>query len=132
MSSTSPPTLPKNIHSNSAVDSGPASSHFRVYQQTTVGSTDISIQIFIPATISAPPYYKTLIAKTFFHQILALTDTHSAFFSDLMTTVASYISLNTGTTEREAEAAVATIRSVFFRVSHLQSTYKLPILKTKK
>ena len=52
--------------------------------------------------------------------MLAFTDIPSASFSDLMITVASYFPLNTSTTEREVEAAVVTIRSVFFRVFHLQ------------
>ena len=37
-----------------------------------------------------------------------------------MTTVASYLPLNTGSTEREAETTVASIRSTFFYVSNLQ------------
>ena len=61
-----------------------------------------------------------MIAKIFFRQILTLTDMSSVSFSDLMATVASYLSLNTGSAEREAETAVETICSNFFLISNLQ------------
>ena len=37
-----------------------------------------------------------------------------------MSIVVSYLSLNTGSAERETESAVATIRSHFFLISNLQ------------
>ena len=45
----------QNIHSISADDGGPASSHFGVYQQTTVGSSDDSIWTLVQVAISAAP-----------------------------------------------------------------------------
>ena len=96
------------------------SSHFDVYQQASVGSGNVTTRTLVPAPISADPYRKTLIAKLFFCQIISLINTPSVSFSDLMTTVASYFPLNTGSAEREAEAAVICIRSAFFRVSNLQ------------
>ena len=120
MTSPTPTILLNNIRSPSAVDGVPQSSHFGVYQQTTVGTGDVSIRTLVPAAISAAPYRKALIAKLFFRQILALTDSPSTSFNDLMTTVALYFSLNTGAAEREAESAVAFIRSNFFLIPNLQ------------
>ena len=89
-------TLLDNIRSPSAVDGVPQSSHFGVYQQTAVGTGDVSIRTLVPAAISAAPYRNALIAKLLFRQILALTHLPSTSFNDLMTTVAFYFSLNTG------------------------------------
>ena len=85
-----------------------------------VGSGDVSVRTLIPTAIIAAPYRKALIANLFFRQILALTDTFSVSFSDLMSTIISYLSLNTGSAEREAETAVATIRSNSFLSYNLQ------------
>ena len=70
--------------------------------------------------ISAAPYRKALIAKIFFRQIFALTDTTFASFSYLITTVASYFTLTIGSADRETETTVANIRSNFFLISKLQ------------
>ena len=51
---------------------------------------------------------------------MTLSDTPSVSFSDLVSTVASYFSLNTGSTEREVETASINIRNAFFLVSNLQ------------
>ena len=114
MNSTAPNTLTNNTLSLSNRISGLTSSHFGVFQQTLVDCGDVSIRTLVPATISAIPYRKVLIANIFFRQILALSDTPSISFSDLMTTVASYSSLNMSAAERETETAVVTIRSNFF------------------
>ena len=120
MSSTNTDDRSKNYLSLIASTSGPRSSHFGIYQQTSVGSKEVTIRTLVPAVIFAEPYRKALIAKMFFRQILFLADAPSVSFSDLMTTVALYSSINTGSSEREAEAAVTSIRSVFFRVTKLQ------------
>ena len=88
---------------------GPKSSHFGIYQQTSVGSSDVTIRTFVLTAISVEPYCKVLIAKLFFYQILSLADASSVSFSILVTTVALYYSINTGSSEREVEAAVTSI-----------------------
>ena len=117
LSSTNTDDRSNNYLSLTASTSGPRSSHFGIYPQTSVGSKEVTIRTLVPAVIFAEPYRKALIAKMFFRQILFLTDAPSVSFSDLMTTVALYY---TGSSEREAEAAVTSIRSVFFRVTKLQ------------
>ena len=110
MNFSAPNTLTKKFLSLSNGINGPTSSYFGVYQQTLVGSGDVSIRTLVPA----------LIDKLFFRQIFALTDTNFVSFSALMSTVASYFSLNTVSAEKEAETAVATIRSNFFLITNLQ------------
>ena len=114
MISTHPINHSNDIHIISAVEGSLVSSHFVVYQLTTVGSSDFSKRTLVPVAISAVPYRKALITTIFFRQILALADTLPVSFSTLMTTVASYFSLNTDATEREVEAAVAIICSIYF------------------
>ena len=103
MTSTASNILSKNDFSLSNGTNGPTSSHFGVYQQTMVRSSDVSIQKLVPAAISTAPYCKALIAKFFFHQIIDFPNTPSVSLSNLMTTVASYLSLNTDVTERKVE-----------------------------
>ena len=102
------------MHTPSAVDGVPESSHFGVYQQMDVDTGDVSIRTLVPAAISTVQYRKALIANLFFRQILALTDTPYTSFNDLMTTVALYVLLNTGAAERGAESTVGIIRFNFF------------------
>ena len=120
MNSTAPNTITNNALSLSNRINGSTSSHFGVYQQTLVGTSDVSIRTLLSAAISATPHRKALIAKLFFRQILALTNTLSVSFRNLMTTVASYFSLNTSTAEKEAETTVKTIRSNLFPISNLK------------
>ena len=54
------------------------------------------------------------------HQILALSDTTTVSFSDLMTTVASYFDFNTEATAKEVETIVARVRTDLFCVNNLQ------------
>ena len=93
---------------------GPSTSHFGVYQQTSVGTSDVTMRTLVPSAIGAEPYRKELIAKLFFRQILPLTDATYVSFSNLITTVSLYFSINTGSSERESAAAVVSIRSNFF------------------
>ena len=109
-----------NYSSLTASTGGPRTSHFGIYQQTSVGTGDITIRTFVPAAISTEPYRKALISKLFFRQILPLADATYVSFSDLMTTVALHFSINTGLSKRESDAAVISIRSNFFRVTNLQ------------
>ena len=99
---------------------GPSTSHFGVYQKTSVGTSDVTMRTLVPAAIGAEPYRKALIAKLFFRQILPLTDATYVSFSNLITTVSLYFSINTGSSERESAAAVVSIRSNFFLVTNLQ------------
>lgn len=57
--------------------------------------------------------FQLLIANLFRH-IFILIDMPSVSFSDFMTTVASYLSLNKGAAGREAKTTVSTIRFNFF------------------
>ena len=66
MNNTSHTTLTKNALSVSNGINGPISSHFGVYQQTKIGSSKVSTHTLVPASISAEPYRKALIAKIFF------------------------------------------------------------------
>ena len=108
MSSTNPDDCSNNYLFLTASTGGPKSLHFGIYQQTSVGSSDVTIRTLVSTAISVEPYCK-LIAKLFFCQILSLTDASSVSFSNLVTTVALYYSINTGSSEREVEAAVTSI-----------------------
>jgi len=113
-------TLHNNNITNLGGGSGGSSfANFGVYQQTPVGHSELSIRTLVPDAISAEPYRKALIAKLFFYQILSLTDSPSVSFNDLFDTVAAYFDINTGSAEREAEAAAQSISRSFFRVSNL-------------
>ena len=112
------------IHNNNITNLGGGTggsifANFGVYQQTPVGLSELSIRTLVPDAISAEPYRKALIEKLFFYQILSLTDSPSVFFNDLLATVAAYFDINTGSAEREAEAAAQSISRLFFRVSNL-------------
>ena len=112
------------IHNNNITNLGGGSggssfANFGVYQQTPVGLSELSIRTLVPDAISAEPYRKALIAKLFFHQIFSLKYSPSVSFDDLLATVAVYVDINTGSTEREVEAAAQYISRSFFRVSNL-------------
>ena len=94
-------------------NSGSALANFGVYMQTPVGLSELSIRTLVPVPISAEPYRKALIVKLFFHQILSLTDSPSFSVNDLMATVAVNFDINTGSTEREMEAATQSISRSF-------------------
>ena len=94
-------------------NSGSSLENFGVYRQTPVELSELSIRTLVPVPISAEPYHKTLIVKLFFHQILSLADSPSVSVNDLMTTVAAYFDINTGSAEREAEAAAQSISRSF-------------------
>ena len=113
MSSTITSDGSNNYSSLTASTGGPRTSHFGIYQQTSVDTGDITIRTLVPVAISAEPYRKALISKLFFRQILPLADATYVSFSDLMTTIALYFSINTGSSERESEATVTSIRSNF-------------------
>ena len=98
-----------NISTFTAGISGSALPNFGAYQQISVGLIEISIRILVPDAISADPYRNVLIAKLFFRQILFLFDSPSIFFNDLMTIIAFYFHINTGSAEREAETAAQPI-----------------------
>ena len=98
---------------------GSVGSNFGVYQQITVGLSNLSIRTLVLDTISSEPYRKALIANLYFHQILSLADSPSVGLNDLLSTVASYFSINTRFAEREADTAARSISRSFFRVSYL-------------
>ena len=52
-------------------------------------------------------------------QILSLADFPSVELNDLLFIVASYVSINTGSAERDADTAVQSISRSFFRISNL-------------
>ena len=94
-------------------NSGSSLANFGVYRQTLVGLSELSIRTLVPVPISAEPYRNALIAKLFFHQILSLADSPSVSVNDLIATVAAYFDINTGSLEREAEAAAQSISRFF-------------------
>ena len=102
-----------NISTLTADISGSALSNFGLYQQTLVGLSELSIRTLVLYAISAETYGKVLIEKISFRQILSLSDSPSVSFNDLTTTIASYFDINTGSAEKEAEAAAQSI-SWFF------------------
>ena len=106
-------TTNTNDSKSSATSRVTVSSNFGVHQQNSNGSNDISIRTLVPNTNSLEPYHKALISKLFFRQIKTYFETPFISFSDLMSTVASYFGLNTGSAEREAEFTAISI-SVFF------------------
>ena len=81
--------------------------------------SNLSIRTLVLDTISSEPYRKALIANLYFHQILSLADSPSVGLNDLLSTVASYFSINTRFAEREADTAARSISRSFFRVSYL-------------
>ena len=76
MNSNDPTTLTNNALSLSNGINGPTSFHIDVYQQTKIGSSEVSIRTLVPASISAEPYRKALIGKMLFRKILTLSATH--------------------------------------------------------
>ena len=98
-----------NISTLTADISGSALSNFGLYQQTLVGLSELSIRTLVLYAISAETYGKVLIEKISFRQILSLSDSPSVSFNDLTTTIASYFDINTGSAEKEAEAAAQSI-----------------------
>lgn len=93
---------------------------FGVYQQTSIGSSDISTHILVPDAIIVELYRNALIIKLLFQKIITLSDNHSVSFSDIMSALASYFVLNTGSAEKETEPTVTDIRNDFSLVSNLQ------------
>ena len=114
-------TTTTNVSPSSAISRTTVSSNFGVYQQTSIGSSSISIRTLVLDVISADPYRKALIAKLFLHQIMIFSDTHSVSFSNLISTVVSYFGLNTGFAERETDTTTIDIRNNFILVYNLQN-----------
>ena len=112
-------TTPTNASPSSATSRTTVSSNFGVYQQISIGSSDISTHTLVPDAISAESDRKALIVKLFFRKIINLSDTPSVFFSDLMSIVASYFGFNTGSAERETETTIIDIRNAFGIVSNM-------------
>ena len=109
----------KDITNLDGNNSGSTLANFGVYIQTPVGLSEFPIRTLVSDPISAESYHKVQIAKLFFHQILSLTDSSSVSVNDIMATVATYFDINTGSAEREAEAAAKSISRSFFHVSNL-------------
>ena len=113
MSSTTNTINNYNISNLGGGGCGSAFANFGVYQQTPVELGELPLSTHVPDNISAEPYRKALIAKLFFHKILSLTDSPSAFFNDLLATIAAYFDIITGSAEKEAEASAQSI-SLYF------------------
>ena len=112
-------TLQQNNISTIGDSGSSIASTFGVYQQISVGLSDLSIRTLVPDPISADPYRKALIVKLFFRQILSLADSPSVELNDLLFTVASYFCFSTGSAERDANIAAQSISRAIFRVSNL-------------
>ena len=108
-----------NYSSLTASTGGPSTSYFGVYQQTSVGTGDVTIRTLVPVAISPEPYRKPLIAKLCFRYVVLLADKTYFSFKDFMTTISLYFSINTGSSERESETTVTFIRYNYFRVTNL-------------
>ena len=93
-------TILANIANTSVANSA---SFFGTLQQTTVGSSEVTICAIVPPPIIAEPYRKAMAVILFFRRILALSDFSSIPLSYLTTTVALYFDMITGSAEREAE-----------------------------
>ena len=85
---------------------------------TAIGAGDVIIRTLVPVPIS-PPYRKALITKSLFCQILGHEASPFIFFSDLVTTVATYFDMSTAMTERETKPAADSIRYSIFRVTNM-------------
>ena len=101
MTSNDNTTKNNNVSTPTACNSDPTKSNFGVYQQTLVWSSEISIDTLISDDISAEPYYKALIVKFFFRQILPLSDNSFVSIREFNAAVVSYCSINTSSTERK-------------------------------
>ena len=97
-----------------------SASFFEVFQGTTIGSSKLTIRTIVPPDISAELYRKAMIAILFFRRIISLSSSPSVSISDMTATVAAYFPLPTGSTEREAERIVDSIRHASFHVDSLQ------------
>ena len=84
MTTTTNNTLSVYIANTCVVNSA---SFFGGFQQTTVGSNDVTIHTIVPPAISAEPYRKVMAIILFFCRILALSNSPSISLSDLTTTV---------------------------------------------
>ena len=111
---TSNNTLQQNNNSTIGGSGCSVASTFGVYQQTAVGLSDLSIRTLVSDPISAEPYRKALIAKLFFYQILSLADSPFVELNDLLSTIASYFSISTGSDERDTDTAAQSISRSFF------------------
>jgi len=106
-------TLSSYISNTSVVN---LASFFGAFQDTAVGSSELTIRMIVPPDISAKPYRKAMIAILFFRRILSLSSPPSVSLSDLTATVAAYFTLPTCSAER----IVDSIRHAFFHVDNLQ------------
>ena len=112
-------TLQQNNISTIGGSGGSVASTFGIYQQTAVGLSDLSIRTLVPDPISAELYRKALTARLFFHQILSLADYPSIELNDILSTIASYFSISTGSAARDADTAAQSISRSFFHISNL-------------
>ena len=117
MNTTTNNILSAYIDNTSVLNSA---SFFEVFQGTTIGSSELTIRTIVPPDISAELYRKAMIAILFFRRIISLSSSPSVSISDMTATVAAYFPLPTGSTEREAERIVDSIRHASFHVDSLQ------------
>ena len=117
MNITTNNTLSVYIANTSVVNSA---SFFESFQDTAIGSSDLTIRAIVPPDISAEPYRKAMIAILFFRRILHLSSFPSVSISDLTATIAAYFTLPADSAEREAERIVDSILHAFFHVDNLQ------------
>ena len=95
-------------------------SFFWAYQDTAVGSSELTIHTIVLPSISAESYRKTMIAILFLRRIHSLSSSPSISISDLTATVAAYFAIPSGSTEREAKRIVDSVCNDFFHVDNLQ------------
>ena len=97
-------------------------SFFGAYQDTAVGSSELTIRTIVPPPIRSEPYRKSMIVILFFRHILSLSliSSLSVSFCDLTATVKAYFGITTGDAECKAERIVDSIRQAFLHVDNLQ------------
>ena len=117
MNTTTNNTLSTNTANNIVVNSA---SFFEAFQDTAVGSSELTIRTIALPDISAEPYRIVMIAILFFRCILSLSSSPSVSISDLIATIVAYFTLPIGSAEREAERIVGLICHAFFHVDNLQ------------
>ena len=95
-------------------------SFFGAFQDTAVGSSDLTIRTIVPPNISAEPYRKSMIAILFFRRTISFSSSPSISISDSTATIAAYFTLPIGLEERETERIVDSICHALFHVDNLQ------------
>ena len=105
------------ITNSSVVNSA---SFFGAFQDTAVGSSNLTIRTIVPPNIGTEPYRKTMINILLLRLIFSLSSSSSVSISNLTAATAAYFTLPIGSVEREVEHIVDWIHHASFHVDNLQ------------